>query len=153
MTMSHTTPALTSRTGRLLALAVAALSLVSGGWLLPPPRFLLDTAPLLTTNDATSLTGNAVQSNGQLLRDVGLKVTVGTADGFRDEAVDSRHPVRVMVGELASGLGATRLPLAPLSFAAVAELAEERGHLVELMALPDVVGVDRKSTRLNSSHT
>jgi tetratricopeptide (TPR) repeat protein/GTPase SAR1 family protein len=43
---------------------------------------------------------------------------------FRDEAVDSRHPVRVMLGELASGLGATRLPLAPLSAAAVAELAD-----------------------------
>lgn len=42
---------------------------------------------------------------------------------YRDETVDARHPVRVMLGELASGLAVQRVPLAPLSRDAVAELA------------------------------
>ena len=46
---------------------------------------------------------------------------------YRDEATDSRHPLRVMLGELASGTAITRVPLAPLSPAAVAELAEPCG--------------------------
>ena len=43
---------------------------------------------------------------------------------YRDEALDARHPVRVMLGEVASGLALTRVPLAPLSLEAVAQLAE-----------------------------
>jgi DNA-binding CsgD family transcriptional regulator len=46
---------------------------------------------------------------------------------YRDEGLDARHPVRIMVGELASGLFALRLSLAPLSPAAVAQLAEPFG--------------------------
>jgi DNA-binding CsgD family transcriptional regulator/tetratricopeptide (TPR) repeat protein len=46
---------------------------------------------------------------------------------YRDEEVDAKHPVRVMLGELASGLALTRVPLAPLSPAAVAQLAEPYG--------------------------
>ena len=43
---------------------------------------------------------------------------------YRDEALDARHPVRVMLGEVATGLALTRVPLAPLSPEAVAQLAE-----------------------------
>ena len=43
---------------------------------------------------------------------------------YRDEALDARHPVRVMLGEVATGLALTRIPLAPLSPEAVAQLAE-----------------------------
>jgi predicted ATPase len=43
---------------------------------------------------------------------------------YREEAVDASHPVRVMLGELASGLALTRVALAPLSPDAVAQLAE-----------------------------
>jgi len=46
---------------------------------------------------------------------------------FRDELVDARHPVRVMLGELSSGLTLTRVALAPLSPDAVAQLAEPYG--------------------------
>ncbi len=46
---------------------------------------------------------------------------------YRDEAIDSRHPLRVMLGELASSLAITRVPLAPLSPAAVVELAGPHG--------------------------
>jgi DNA-binding CsgD family transcriptional regulator len=46
---------------------------------------------------------------------------------YRDETLDARHPVRIMVGELASGLFALRLSLAPLSPEAVAQLAEPFG--------------------------
>lgn len=42
---------------------------------------------------------------------------------YRDEALGPRHPVRVMLGELASGLAPVRLELAPLSSEAVAQLA------------------------------
>jgi DNA-binding NarL/FixJ family response regulator len=43
---------------------------------------------------------------------------------YRDEAMDARHPFRVMLGEIASGLALTRVGLAPLSPEAVAQLAE-----------------------------
>ena len=46
---------------------------------------------------------------------------------YRDEALDARHPLRVMIGEVASGLALTRVPLAPLSLEAVAQLAEPYG--------------------------
>ena len=43
---------------------------------------------------------------------------------YRDDGMDASHPVRVMLGEVASGLALTRVGLAPLSPAAVAQLAE-----------------------------
>ncbi len=43
---------------------------------------------------------------------------------YRDEALDARHPVRVMLGELGTGLTFTRMPLAPLSPEAVAQIAD-----------------------------
>ena len=46
---------------------------------------------------------------------------------YRDESLDARHPVRVMLGEVASGIALTRVPLAPLSLEAVAQLAEPYG--------------------------
>jgi DNA-binding CsgD family transcriptional regulator/tetratricopeptide (TPR) repeat protein len=46
---------------------------------------------------------------------------------YRDEAVDPRHPLRTMLGELASNTPITRVPLAPLSPSAVAELATPCG--------------------------
>ncbi len=46
---------------------------------------------------------------------------------FRDEATDDRHPLRTMLGELASSTPITRIALAPLSPSAVAELAEPYG--------------------------
>jgi len=42
---------------------------------------------------------------------------------YRDDSLDARHPLRVMLGEVASGLALTRVPLAPLSLEAVAQLA------------------------------
>ena len=46
---------------------------------------------------------------------------------YRDEAMDVSHPLRVMLGEVASGLALTRVGLAPLSPDAVAQLAEPYG--------------------------
>lgn len=46
---------------------------------------------------------------------------------YREDAVDAGHPVRMMVGELASGLAIHRVPLAPLSRDAVAKLAAPHG--------------------------
>lgn len=46
---------------------------------------------------------------------------------YRDEGLAASHPVRVMLGELASGLALTRVALAPLSPDAVAQLAEPHG--------------------------
>ena len=43
---------------------------------------------------------------------------------YRDETLDATHPVRIMLGELATGLAITRMPLAPLSQEAVAQLAD-----------------------------
>jgi hypothetical protein len=45
----------------------------------------------------------------------------------RDEELHASHPVRVMLGELASGLAVKRVALAPLSLDGVAELAEPYG--------------------------
>src|SRR5215471_15069540 len=42
---------------------------------------------------------------------------------YRDQALDTRHPLRIMLGDLASGLAPVRLDLAPLSSAAVAQLS------------------------------
>ncbi|MFO7571382.1 MAG: LuxR C-terminal-related transcriptional regulator [Gaiellaceae bacterium] len=46
---------------------------------------------------------------------------------YRDESVDARHPLRVMLGELSSALAVTRVRLEPLSLAAVTGLAEPVG--------------------------
>jgi DNA-binding CsgD family transcriptional regulator/tetratricopeptide (TPR) repeat protein len=46
---------------------------------------------------------------------------------FRDDAFDPAHPLRVVLGEIASAPAVTRLDLAPLSPAAVAELAARHG--------------------------
>jgi DNA-binding CsgD family transcriptional regulator len=46
---------------------------------------------------------------------------------YRDDSLDARHPLRVMLGDVASGLALTRVPLAPLSLEAVAHLAEPYG--------------------------
>jgi len=46
---------------------------------------------------------------------------------YRDDSLDARHPLRVMLGEVSSGLGLTRVPLAPLSLEAVAQFAEPYG--------------------------
>jgi DNA-binding CsgD family transcriptional regulator/tetratricopeptide (TPR) repeat protein len=46
---------------------------------------------------------------------------------YRDDSLDAGHPLRVMLGEVASGLALTRVPLAPLSLDAVAQLAEPYG--------------------------
>jgi DNA-binding CsgD family transcriptional regulator/tetratricopeptide (TPR) repeat protein len=43
---------------------------------------------------------------------------------YRDEALDERHPARVMLGELATGASFTRVPLPSLSPGAVAQLAD-----------------------------
>src|SRR5262245_23434451 len=43
---------------------------------------------------------------------------------YREEALDARHPVRVVLGELATGAAFMRIPLAPFSADAVAALAE-----------------------------
>ena len=45
----------------------------------------------------------------------------------RDEELHASHPLRVTLGELASGLAVKRVTLAPLSLAAVTELAEPYG--------------------------
>jgi DNA-binding CsgD family transcriptional regulator/tetratricopeptide (TPR) repeat protein len=46
---------------------------------------------------------------------------------YRDEAVDSTHPLRLMLGELAPGLAVARVRLAPLTLDGVARLAEPYG--------------------------
>ncbi len=45
----------------------------------------------------------------------------------RDDELDRAHPLRIVLGELATSRAVTRLKLAPLSSAAVAELAEPYG--------------------------
>ena len=49
------------------------------------------------------------------------------AVSYREEELDPRHPVRLMVGELASAVSLRRVPLSPLSPDAVARLAEPYG--------------------------
>ena len=46
------------------------------------------------------------------------------AVSYREEELDARHPLRLMLGELASAVSLRRVPLSPLSPAAVARLAE-----------------------------
>src|SRR6266542_4315800 len=46
---------------------------------------------------------------------------------YRDDELDRAHPLRVVLGELATGEGIGRLKLTPLSPAAVATLAEPHG--------------------------
>jgi DNA-binding CsgD family transcriptional regulator len=46
---------------------------------------------------------------------------------YRDDALDRTHPLRVLLGELATSSAVERLKLEPLSPAAVASLAEPRG--------------------------
>ena len=46
---------------------------------------------------------------------------------YRDDALDRDHPLRVVLGELATGDAAARLRLQPLSAEAVARLAEPHG--------------------------
>lgn len=46
---------------------------------------------------------------------------------YRDQAVPSSHPLRIVLGETATGLGVDRVRLPPLSPAAVTELAEPYG--------------------------
>jgi DNA-binding CsgD family transcriptional regulator len=46
---------------------------------------------------------------------------------YRDDELDRAHPLRIMLGELATSPAAARLRLAPLSPAAVAQLAEPHG--------------------------
>ena len=46
------------------------------------------------------------------------------AVSYREEELHLRHPVRLMLGELASAVSLRRVPLSPLSPAAVARLAE-----------------------------
>src|SRR5262249_31647302 len=43
---------------------------------------------------------------------------------YRDEALDPRHPLRIMLGEVVSGLAPIRVDLAPLSAKAVEQIAE-----------------------------
>jgi DNA-binding NarL/FixJ family response regulator len=57
---------------------------------------------------------------------------------YRDEAVDATHPLRVMLGELASGLAVSRVRLAPLTLDGVAWLAEPYG--LDAEALHRVTG-------------
>ena len=49
------------------------------------------------------------------------------AVSYREEELDPRHAVRLMVGELASAVSLRRVPLSPLSPDAVARLAEPYG--------------------------
>ena len=51
-------------------------------------------------------------------------LVVGT---FRDDELGTAHPLRIVVGDLAAAGAADRLALAPLSFAAVTELAQPYG--------------------------
>jgi DNA-binding CsgD family transcriptional regulator len=46
---------------------------------------------------------------------------------YRDDELDPRHPLRLVLGEFATGNAVRRLKLAPLSAAAVAQLAEPYG--------------------------
>jgi DNA-binding CsgD family transcriptional regulator/tetratricopeptide (TPR) repeat protein len=57
---------------------------------------------------------------------------------YRDDSLDRDHPLRFMLGELATGDAATRLKLAPLSREAVAELAD--AHTVDADELYDKTG-------------
>jgi DNA-binding CsgD family transcriptional regulator/tetratricopeptide (TPR) repeat protein len=55
------------------------------------------------------------------------RVRAVIALSYRDEELDGRHPLRLMLGELASAVSLRRVPLSPLSPAAVARLAEPYG--------------------------
>jgi DNA-binding CsgD family transcriptional regulator len=64
------------------------------------------------TLDALRFIGRRIASTKALV--------VGT---YRDDEVGRQHPLRVVVGDLATSPAVRRLPIAPLSIAAVAELA------------------------------
>ncbi len=66
------------------------------------------------TLDALRFIGRRIDSTRALV--------VGT---YRDDEVGRRHPLRIVVGDLASSGAVRRLPLATLSIAAVGELARE----------------------------
>ncbi|MFL5909821.1 MAG: helix-turn-helix transcriptional regulator, partial [Gaiellaceae bacterium] len=79
------------------------------------------------THDVLRLLGRRVESVPALL-----------VASYRDDGLDRGHPLRFMLGELATGDAATRLKLAPLSREAVAELAD--AHDVDPNELFDKTG-------------
>src|SRR5439155_1474035 len=54
---------------------------------------------------------------------------------YRDDGLDRAHPLRIVLGELATGRTVARLKLAALSAAAVAALAEPPGGAADLARL------------------
>jgi DNA-binding CsgD family transcriptional regulator/tetratricopeptide (TPR) repeat protein len=54
-------------------------------------------------------------------------VPVLVVASYRDDELDARHPLRVMIGELATNRSVERVKLDPLSLAAVTELADAHG--------------------------
>jgi DNA-binding CsgD family transcriptional regulator/tetratricopeptide (TPR) repeat protein len=79
------------------------------------------------TLDALRFVGRRIASTHALL--------VGT---FRDDEVGRQHPLRVVVGDLATSPAVRRIPLAPLSKASVAELS--KGTDLDAGELHDLTG-------------
>lgn len=67
------------------------------------------------TLDIVRFVGRRIESMHTLL--------IGT---YRDEEVDERHPVRLLIGDLSTGGAVRRFPLAPLSAGAVAQMARHQ---------------------------
>ena len=63
---------------------------------------------------------------------------------FRDDELDRRHPLRVLLGELALGNRAVRIQVEPLSYSAVAALGEPHGVDVHELT-------ERRTATLSSS--
>lgn len=87
---------------------------------------LLSTAALVVLEDVHW----ADQATLDVLRVLGRRIDSTPAlvlATYRDDEVTGDHPLRVVLGELASAPGVVRLPVPPLSLDAVRELAEPHG--------------------------
>src|SRR5215211_1284417 len=97
-------------------------------------------------NEPTILVGEdahwADEASLNLLRFLGRRVgdlRVLLIVTYRDDELGQRHPLRIVLGDLATAPAVRRLPLPRLTVEAVRTMAAGK--------------LDRKSTRLNSSHT
>ncbi|MEJ7793004.1 MAG: hypothetical protein WKF65_13630 [Gaiellaceae bacterium] len=86
----------------------------------------LERTPLLVLEDAHWADGATLD----VLRALGRRID-GTAAivlaTYRDDEVDSKHPLRIVLGELASAAAVSRISVPRLSFDAVRKLAEPHG--------------------------
>ena len=102
------------------------------GWAPGPPSSSRRSCASYRTDDDRRPRGRALGRRGHARR----PQAAGSADraapalvlaSYRDDELDHDHPLRIVMGELATSRAVQRLKLAPLSTTAVASLAEPHG--------------------------